>query len=96
MKPKRLTPDEYLAMMEARPPHAEPLPPGSGTEAYLRRQSARDAHRAARNIWLLIGLVVLGIFILAVFVAPRPSYVHCTGLDYQTNCTDTRTGAEWP
>jgi len=90
---KRLSPEEYLAIVHAEPARADATPPTSGTEAYIRAQSARDARRTSRNMWLFIGLVVL---VLIGVALSRPSSVHCIGSDYQASCTDTRTGSEWP
>jgi len=66
----------------------------------VARARARHAERHARSearkraaMYVILGLVVL---LAIIGYLSRPAYVHCTGFDYQTSCTDTRTGAEWP
>ena len=54
---------------------------------------ARHEARKRAVMYVILGLV----FLLAIVgYVSRPSYVHCVGFDYQTTCTDARTGAEWP
>jgi len=89
---ERLTPDEYLEIVQAEPPRAEPGPPTSGTEAYIRAESAKDRRRAARNMWLLIALFILAILVLV--FATAPLYTHCSGIDTPGRCLDWRIGGQ--